>query len=454
MRLAELRGRRVALLGYGRETRSLLGLFARELPSLEPVLFARAEELSADPPKVRAIVVDGLPDPAALARFDVVFKSPGISPYRPELEEAARAGVRFSSATELWFGEHPGERVIAVTGSKGKSTTVSLIAHLLRGLGRRVALAGNIGLPLTELWKPERAPDWWVFELSSFQTRAAGEVEVAALTALFPEHLDWHGSVERYYADKLALLERARRVVLNGADPEIATRDRWPAASRYGVAPGWRPEAERLARAEQRFPIPEFVAPGRHNRLNLCAALTVLEELREDPFAALPVVASFRPLPHRLRALGVRDGVLYVDDSIATTPQATLAALECFPDRRLALILGGYERGLDWTGFAAALRGRALAGAACQGANAPRIEATLRALLPELPIRRTRDLAEAVAWASAIAGPGGVVLLSPGAPSFPHYRDFAERGRHFAALAGFAEEEAETGGVAIGIAPP
>ncbi|GIX33182.1 MAG: UDP-N-acetylmuramoylalanine--D-glutamate ligase [Lysobacterales bacterium] len=451
MRLTELRGRRVALLGYGRETRSLIALLGRELPELEPVLFARAEELAADPPPVRAVPVAALPEAETLARFDVVFKAPGISPYQPELEQAARAGVRFSSATELWFSEHSGERVIAVTGSKGKSTTASLIAHLLRSLGRRVALAGNLGLPLTELWKPERSPDAWVFELSSFQTRAAGAVDVAVLTALFPEHLDWHGSVERYYADKLTLLDRGRAVVLNGSDSEIRARERWAGAVRYGVAPAWRPEGMGLALGDRSISIEGFALPGRHNRLNLCAALSVLSVLGEDPEAALPALSSFKPLPHRLRVLGEREGVLYVDDSIATTPQAALAALECFSERRVALILGGYERGLDWSDFVAALRGRRLAGAACQGMNAPRIAAALSAGLPDLPLMQARDLAEAVEWASARARPDGVVLLSPGAPSFPHYRDFAERGRHFARLAGFAIEDGEGGGTPLGI---
>ncbi len=454
MRLAELRGQRVALLGYGREVRSLLRLLTREIPGIELVLFAKAAEIAADRPPVAVVTTEALPDAATLARFDVVFKSPGISVYRPELEDAARLGVRISSATELWFAEHPGERVIAVTGSKGKSTTASLIAHLLRARGRRVALAGNIGLPLTELWKPERSPDHWVFELSSFQTRAAGSVEIAVLTALFPEHLDWHGEVERYYADKLALLDRARGVVLNGADPEIVRRNRWSEAWWYGVPPGWRVEGEGIAHAGERYDLPDLALPGRHNRLNLCAALTVLGILGEDCRAALPAVASFRPLPHRLRVLGERAGVLYVDDSIATTPQATLAALDCFGGRPVAVILGGYERGLDWSGFATALRERPLAAAVCQGDNGPRIAATLRAADVPVAVLLANDLAEAVALARAAAGSGGVVLLSPGAPSFPHYRDFAERGRHFAVLAGFSAEEAEGGGTALGIAPP
>lgn len=453
MRLAELRHRRVAVLGYGREARSLLRLFARELPGLKPVVFARAAELAAEPPQAQAVVTETVPAASHLAHFDVVFKSPGISAYHPELEQAARAGVRITSATELWFAEHPGERVIAVTGSKGKSTTVSLIAHLLRALGHRVALAGNIGLPLTELWKPQPAPDYWAVELSSFQTKAAGAVEVAVLTALFPEHLDWHGSLERYYADKLALLDRARQVVLNGSDATIAAHQRWPGAVRYGLPPGWRAEGEGIAIADQYFELPDFAVPGRHNRLNLCAALTVLELLGEDARRALPAVADFRSLPHRLRLLGTRGGVLYVDDSVATTPQATLAALDCFAQRRVALILGGYDRGLDWSGFADALRGRRMAGVVCQGQSGARIEAALRAAGLDLPLWRANDLTEAVAWASAVAQPDGVVLLSPGAPSFPEYRDFAERGRHFACLTGFSADRAEQGGVAMGIAP-
>ncbi|MBP6750844.1 MAG: UDP-N-acetylmuramoyl-L-alanine--D-glutamate ligase, partial [Xanthomonadaceae bacterium] len=180
--------------------------------------------------------------------------------------------------------------------------------------------------------------------------------------------------------------------------------------------------------------------PGRHNRGNLCAVLAAIEALGLDAAVFAPHAATFRPLPHRLQTLGERDGVLYVNDSISTTPHATLAALDCFRDRRVALLVGGHDRGVDWSGFTEAMRGRAPAAIATMGQNGPRIHALLAPLAEEgrFVLTAASDLAEAMAQARAALGAdGGVVVLSPGAPSFGAYRDYTERGRHFAALAGF-----------------
>src|SRR5262249_58783699 len=130
------------------------------------------------------------PDVDALCAFDVVIKSPGISPYREPAAAASSAGVRFTSGTALWFAEHPHARTICVTGTKGKSTVTALIAHILRKSGRCVALAGNIGMPLLDLLDPSPEPDWWVVELSSFQTHDfSGASTVAVVNNLYEEHL-------------------------------------------------------------------------------------------------------------------------------------------------------------------------------------------------------------------------------------------------------------------------
>src|SRR5690606_29981986 len=144
-------------------------------------------------------------------------------------------------------------RVIAVTGTKGKSTLTALIAHLLRALGRRGALAGNIGLPLLELLDPPRTPDWWVVELASFQPRDAANVEVGVINNLYEDHLDWHGSRERYAEDKLALAAAARTLVLNAAQDELLARTAThPQRRLFGDAQGWHVDGNAIARAMQR----------------------------------------------------------------------------------------------------------------------------------------------------------------------------------------------------------
>jgi UDP-N-acetylmuramoylalanine--D-glutamate ligase len=166
--------------GFGREGWAALAALRWRLPRSRFSVFCSDAEAT----ELGDTAITAPPDAAALSAFDVVVKSPGISAYRPEIIEAQHNGSHFTSGTALWFAEHPEARVIAVTGTKGKSTVTALIAHFLRALGRRTALAGNIGLPLLELLDPPALPDWWVIELSSFQTRAAPRVEIGVVNNL------------------------------------------------------------------------------------------------------------------------------------------------------------------------------------------------------------------------------------------------------------------------------
>jgi len=452
VRVSQLDGRRVALWGWGREGRAAWQALRTQLPSLPLTLFCNEAEAAEAASLGDALLRPRtLADAESLSAFEVVVKSPGISPYRPEALAAAARGTRFIGGTALWFAAHPQARTLCVTGTKGKSTTTSLLAHLLRAGGHRTALAGNIGLPLLEL--PEiaadgQAPEFFAIELSSYQTGdvAASGVrpEVAVVLNLFPEHLDWHGSEVRYVEDKLALATaaRPRTAVLNAADPRLAqlqlpdSRVIW-----FNREDGWHLRGDVLYRGGERvFDTAPVPLPGRHNRGNLCAVLAAIEAVGVDAAPLAAAALDFRPLPHRLQWLGERDGLAWVNDSISTTPHASLAALDCHRGRRVAILLGGHDRGLDWSGFAARMGDEAPAAIVTMGDNGPRIHALLEPLAGQgrFALEAAVDLPDAVARARRLLGEeGGVVLLSPGAPSFGAYRDYTERGRHFAALAGF-----------------
>jgi UDP-N-acetylmuramoylalanine--D-glutamate ligase len=438
MRIAELADRRVAIWGYGREGRAALAALRPRLPGASFKVFCSGVEAAG----VGDGAITAPPDAAALSAFDVVVKSPGISAYRPEIIEAQHNGTLFTSGTALWFAEHAEARVIAVTGTKGKSTVTALIAHFLRALDRRTALAGNIGLPLLELLDPPSRPDWWVVELSSFQTRAAPHVEIGVVNNLHEEHLDWHGSRERYAADKLALADASRTLVVNALQPELTTRTAaHPHRVLFGDAAGWHVREGAIFRASRRVvAIAELPLPGEHNALNVCAALTAVESAGEDAFAALQSVGSFRALPHRLQTLGERDGVAWIDDSIATTPQATLEALASLRGRAVTVLVGGHERGLDWRAFAEAVSDDPPHAIVTMGANGPRIARVLQETPGAYRLEAAAPLRDAVAAAREVAPRGGAILLSPGAPSFDQFRDYAERGRAFAELGGFDPE--------------
>ena len=453
MRISQLEGRRVALWGWGREGHAAYRALRARLPELPLTLFCRGEEAAeaqglADPLLTVVTTVTG----ESLSAHDVVVKSPGISPYQEAARIAVENGTRFIGGSTLWFDEHAGvdgiaAHTICVTGTKGKSTTTALLAHLLRAGGQRTALAGNIGLPLLEVLSPDPPPAFWAIELSSYQTLdvAASEArpEVAVVLNLFPEHLDWHGSEARYISDKLALVTAAkpRIAVLNAADPRLAalvlpdSEVHW-----FNHAHGWHLRGDAVYRGETFvFDSTRTPLPGRHNRGNLCAVLATLEALGLDAASLAVHAESFRPLPNRLQTLGVSDGITYVNDSISTTPHATLAALDCFRSQATAVLVGGHDRGVDWTAFADAMQHDPPSVVVTMGENGPRIHALLAPLAAagSFRLEAAGDLDEATAKARHLLDGSGVLLLSPGAPSFGPYRDYVARGRHFAALAGF-----------------
>ncbi|HEX5853071.1 MAG TPA: UDP-N-acetylmuramoyl-L-alanine--D-glutamate ligase [Solirubrobacteraceae bacterium] len=442
MRFSELEGATVGVWGAGREVGSFARQLARRLPKARiavavfdsPPTLDASETLQA--PDVR--IVGSAEAPVALTGCDVLVRSPGVSIHRPELVALREAGVPVTTATALWLAERGGAGVIGVTGTKGKSTTAALAAHIARAAGRSVRLAGNIGAPALDLLDEDDA-EVTVVELSSFHI-ADLDVgpEVALVTNVFREHTDWHGSEEAYRADKLRILglpgvrvavvgEREKRVARAHPDVEVAV---------FGVPGGWEASAEGISRdGEEALARSELPLHGEHNALNLCGALTALEALGIATPELRPALADFRPLAHRLETVLERDGVTWIDDSISTTPESALAALASFPGRDVILIGGGQDRGQDYAQLAHALaeRGASVIGVPSTGSRL--VAAAREAGVDDDHALDAVDMAGAVELSQALATTGAVVLLSPAAPSYDHYTSFEERGECFRALA-------------------
>ena len=318
MRVAELRGRRVAIWGFAREGRAALRFLRERDPGLTITVLDDADgPRDADAPLISGR--DAIA--AAIGGFDVVVKSPGISLYDPLVLRARADGVRFTSLLNLWFATAPACRTICVTGTKGKSTTTALIAHILRGVGWNAVAAGNIGVPVTEL--PRSGLDAAVIEVSSYQAADfSGLCDIAVLTSLFQEHLDWHGGVAAYRRDKLNLLRHARHSLINrealAAVAEVLDLGQLDHDT-FAVDAALHVGNRYLARP--------------HNLANLAGALAVVRLLGVDAAAALRAAEDFPPLPHRQQEIAEVDGVLYVDDSISTTPEATMAALDVYREQ-------------------------------------------------------------------------------------------------------------------------
>jgi UDP-N-acetylmuramoylalanine--D-glutamate ligase len=439
MKFSELDGAAVGAWGAGREIRSLRAAFERHLPTARLAVIATdAPVPDADRDRFAGTRFVGAGEAVeALGACDVVVRSPGVSIYRDELVALARRSVPVTTSTSLWLAEDGGRGVIAVTGTKGKSTTATLTAHLLGAAGRSVHLAGNVGVPAIELLD-RPASEHVVLELSSYQIAdLATGPRVAVFTNLYREHVDWHRGEEGYRRDKLRLadLPGVELVVANAADPGLAelrasSGDRLRS---FGDPAGYHVDAHALRRGDA--VVAEIAAlpfPGRHNALNLCAALAALAAV-DVPAPVLPeALEGFRMLPHRLETVALDGGVAWVNDSISTTPESALAALASYPEHRVILIAGGHDRSQDYAALGRELARRESVVLGLPVTGARLVEAARTAGLADAEL--VDDLPAAVAEARRRARAGDVVLLSPAAPSFGAYADFEQRGAHFRAL--------------------
>jgi UDP-N-acetylmuramoylalanine--D-glutamate ligase len=438
VRFSELEGAKVGVWGAGREIGSFAEQLARRLPTARiavAVFDSPPEEDVRERLRAPDVQVVGNSEAAvALAGCDVLVRSPGVSIYRPELIALREAGMAVTTATALWLAERGGAGVIGVTGTKGKSTTAALAAHVGRAAGRTVQLVGNIGVPALDLLD-EDAADVTVVELSSYQLADLSTgPEVAVITNLYREHTDWHGSEDAYRADKLRILglPRVRVAVVGEREERIARAHPDIEVDVFGVPGGWELADGGISlRGDPQLARSDLPLPGEHNALNLCAALTALGALGVEPPSLPGALADFRPLAHRLETVLERDGVTWVDDSISTTPESALAALASFPGRDVVLIGGGQDRGQDYAELGRALEARGASVVGVPSTGARLIAAAREAGMPREQAVEAVDLAQAVELARGLAHGGGTVLLSPAAPSYDFYSDFVERGERF-----------------------
>lgn len=365
-----------------------------------------------------------------LTRCAVVIKSPGVSLYRPEIESAKKAGVIFTSGTNLFFANKPAaQKVIAITGTKGKSTTSSLLFHTLKTLGIKTELGGNIGVPLLDLLGNEA--DIIVAELSSYQCADfTGTPDIAVLVNLYPEHLQWHTSHERYWADKIHMITQAREVILNATDVRTNQLVHLPNAlyfNREIHEDGVWFYTEQLPL----FKTYNLPLKGDHNLQNACAVLCVIKALGLNLMASKQAFKTFSALPHRLEIVFEKNKLTFVDDSISTTPETAIAALKAFEEyKSRTLIVGGQDRGQDFTElvrFIAAQKGHV------KLIILPDVGARVAVLAKaeNLSFFEAEDMKHAVRLAKDITHEKGVVLLSPAAPSYNVYKNFEERGADF-----------------------
>jgi UDP-N-acetylmuramoylalanine--D-glutamate ligase len=447
--LSEFRDKRVTILGFAREGLALARFLhdrgVRVTVSDRQPAEALAGAIAGLEGRPVALHLGGHED-ADFTEADFVFVSPGVPKSVRPVRLAAGAGVPLLSETILFFALCRAP-IVGITGSSGKTTTTTLTGAMLGRGPRRVHVGGNIGRPLIEQVESIAPEDLVVTELSSFQLEwLRRSPQWAAITNLTPNHLDVHGTMEAYTEAKSHILRHqspAGVALLNADDPVSQTlmpqvRGALLQFSLEGeVAAGAYLAGDELVLAAPGRRVicaqRELHLRGRHNVANVLAAAALsyaagasLEDIRA-------VATTFEGVAHRLEFVGERDGAWYYNDSIATSPERTIAALESFSEP-IVLLLGGRDKHLPLDRLVAVARSRCRA-VVCFGEAAVLLETAFAAAGPGGPtLRRAGRFAEAVAVASRLARAGDVVLLSPACTSYDEFRDFEERGAAFRAL--------------------
>ena len=374
-----------------------------------------------------------IPEFDTLPKADVVFKSPGISLYHPEIQKALENGIPVLSSS-LYFLENNALPTVAVTGTKGKSTTSSLVSHLLKAKGKNVLYGGNIGKPLISLLG-EKA-DVVVMELSSYQCADLVKgADWTILTNLYPEHLDWHQTHEKYYEDKVNLLKvrkRGRKAFVNRQNEKsVQMTENMSDIIFFNDRNGFHIEDGFICDGKEKmFALSEIKSlKGEHNAENICAVLSVLKDMKISLKDIIEDINTFKALPHRLQIVSQKGNVVFVDDSISTTPETAVAALKAFRYEKTALLVGGYERGQDYDCLLKYVKTRSDVALITLPDTGDRVYQSAKS--EGLTVFKASTMAEGVALAKAYIGEKGVILLSPGAPSYNLYTNFEARGEDF-----------------------
>lgn len=376
-------------------------------------------------------------------KFDTVVRSPGVSPKNKTIEKLLADGARLTSATKIFFDDCLCE-IIAVTGTKGKGTTSTLIYDLLKTQSENVYLAGNIGTPMLDLLNVINHESKVVLELSSFQLidlHKSPHVAVVLMTT--SEHLDWHTNQEEYLDAKSNIVKFQNSddfAVINADFPNSVSLSEKTKAKKYffstkmqtnGVYKQGNNLVSEIQNREVLLDISDIKLPGAHNIQNVAATVAVAKIYDVQTSAIQKTVKKFKGLPHRLQLTGEKNGVKYYNDSFSTTPETTIAAIEAFGAPKI-LVLGGSSKNSDFTQLVAAIsRSKSIKAIIFIGKEGEKIRKLLTAKNFFKEITGLKKMTDIVTTAAKNAEPGDVVLLSPACASFGLFKNYKDRGEQF-----------------------
>lgn len=445
---------KVAILGFGVEGKDAAKYFLGKHADITVFDKKQKEELNFSGFETYPItwvlgdnyLAEGFPN------FDVIVRSPGIRPDIPEILASVKNGAKLTSSTKIFFGECT-KPIIGVTGTKGKGTAASLISEGLKACDKKVVLLGNIGEPMLSSLGEANKSDYVVLELSSFQTIDLHKSpHLVVVTNITVDHLDWHKDIEEYVQAKAQLWANQTKddyLILNWQDStsrEIATHaDKLPGIlRRYSsiynpecfvyIKEEWNDKekwSEIWSKGELIGRTDELQIPGKHNVENAMAAISVLKIIDVNLSKAWVAITNFKGLEHRLENVATIDGVTYINDSYATNPEPTIAALHSFEQPKI-LILGGSTKGADFSKLAQEIVNSNVPGVVLIGNEADTINYKLKTTNYKGIIKLGgQTMKEIVKVAKNLAKQGDVVLLSPACASFGLFKDYKDRGKQF-----------------------
>ncbi len=446
----------VLIFGLGREGLSTYQYLRTKSPNLDIVLLDE-KPLSELSPSWQEIathphthVTQTLPENLD---YPVAYCSPGIPPHAPLFIELTQRRATISSNLELFFSElksiNPAIKTIGVTGTKGKSTTSALIQHLLETANHTSFYAGNMGIPPLEVIPAIRAAAQSnknqnlhvVLELSSHQlSRVSTSPHIAVIQEIVPEHLDYYDSFETYLEAKATIAKFQTKsdhlIYSSDFDSVVKLAEQSPAQKH--VFSLENPDINQLSK-EISVLLNQTTTSllGKHNHYNMAPSY-VVAQLLEIPLAILEkALTTFTPLPHRLEPVKAPNSdVLFVNDSLATTPEATIAALEAFSEKHIILIAGGYDRSLDFHALAKKILAAPIKALILFPPTGEKIIGHMYKIEPTHPLIpdnyfKVETMSEAVHIAKKMAKSGDVVLMSPAAASFGRFKNYEDRGNQF-----------------------
>lgn len=420
---------RIAILGFGAEGKSSLKYFSKD-PQNDITVCDSSDKLNL-PKNIKSKTGENYLDD--LDSFDIIVRSPGI-----KLSDIKSKG-KISSQVKIFFENCPAP-IIAVTGTKGKSTTTSLIYHILKYGNKKVWLGGNIGKPVLDFLNQVKKSDLVVLELSSFQLQDLDvSPHVAVSTMIEPEHLDYHKDFDEYFLSKSNLFrfQKPNDIVVyninNTASKKLAKFSLGKKIA-YGVSDK-NVDGARMNQGKIYFNF-QFIMDrsainlrGDHNIENVLAAIGATHEYVNDANTLSRAISSFEALPHRLELVAKIDGVSYYDDSIATTPSSAIAAIRAFDNPKI-LVLGGSDKGADFSSLAEEISRSNIKMVIAIGKMGKKIIESLE-LVKYSNFVMAKDMAEVVRLAKQNALKGDVVLLSPACASFDMFDNYVDRGEKF-----------------------